>query len=167
MTELPSRTCPGCGLRLPISDAPADARFNASPECWDIHGELTAYTVTRGDPAFIHQHLVDAYAAQHPGPPAKPITVAFGLIGLYLACEKGYTGRKVQHMHGLLANRSKVWPTFTPPERTSALTVWDVLQAPPGDERDALLMRWATSIWVTWSAERERIESLIASVMRE
>lgn len=159
--------CPGCGLSLPASESLADPRVNASPECWQLYGELTAYTVTRGDLAFTHQHLVDAYAAQHAGGPSKPIGVAFGLIGLYLACEKGYTGRQVQHMHMLLANRSKHWPTFTPPERTGGLTVQDVLRTRPGDERDAMLMRWAASVWDMWSAEHERIKALIASVLDE
>jgi hypothetical protein len=139
--------------------------MNASPECWSLYGELTAYTVTRGDPTFIHQHLVDAYAAQHAGGPSKPISVAFGLIGLYLACEKGYTGRQVQHMHMLLANRSKAWPTFTRPQRTGALTVRDVFHAQAGDERDATLMRWAASVWEAWRAEHERVKALLAAVM--
>lgn len=158
-------TCPGCGLRLPVSDAPVDQRVNASAECWSLYGELTAYTVTHEDQAFIHQHLVDTYAVQHARESSKPIGVAFGLIGLYLACEKGYTGRQVQHMHMLLANRSKVWPTFTLPVPTGAITVRDVLQAPPGEERDATLMRWAASVWDAWSAEHERVQALIAAVM--
>lgn len=158
-------TCPGCGLRLPVSDAPADPPANASPECWYLYGEMTAYTVTHGDQAFIHQHLVDAYGAQHAGEQSKPIGVAFGLIGLYLACEKGYTGRQVQHMHMLLANRSKHWPTFTPPERTGGLTVQDALRTLPGDERDAMLMRWAASVWEAWSPEHERVKALLAAVM--
>lgn len=165
MKETPISACPGCGLCLPTSDALLDPRVNASPDCWRLYGELTAYTVTRGDATFIHQHLVDAYAAQHAGGSSKPITGAFGLIGLYLACERGYNGRQVQHMHMLLANRSKTWPTFAPPQHPGALTVWDPLQEPPGDQRDAALMRWAASVWDAWSAEHARIEALIASVM--
>lgn len=167
MEKIPHRLCPGCGLNLPASEALADPRANASPECWQLYGELTAYTVTRGDLAFIHQHLVDAYAAQHAGGSSKPIGVAFGLIGLYLACEKGNTGRQVQHMHMLLANRSKHWPTFTPPQHTGGLTVQDALRTLPGDERDAMLMRWAASVWDVWSAEHERIKALITSVLDE
>lgn len=159
------RDCPGCGLHLPISDAPPDERYNASPECWQLHGELTAYTVTRGDIAFIHQHLVDAYAAQHVRDDARPIGVAFALIGLYLACERGYTGRQVQHLHMLLANRSKTWPRFTPPPLMGALTIHDVLQAPPGENRDHMLHQWAQSIWDAWSHEHERVKFLFTTVM--
>lgn len=159
------RDCPGCGLHLPISDAPSDERYNASPECWQLHGELTAYTVTRGDIEFIHQHLVDAYGAQHVRENARPIGVAFALIGLYLACERGYTGKQVQHMHMLLANRSKTWPHFTPPSHTGALTIQDVLQAPPGENRDRMLHQWANSVWNAWSHEHDRVKTLFATVM--
>lgn len=157
--------CPGCGLRMPTLNVPSNQRINASPECWSLYNELTGYTVMRGDGEFIHQHFVDTYQAQHPGTSSKPISVAFGLIGLYLACEKGYTGRQVQHMHMLLANRSKTWPSFTPPTHLGTLTIHDVLQASPGEERDAALMRWAASVWDAWNAEHERVKLLIETVM--
>jgi len=59
------RDCPGCGVRLPVSEAQPDGRYNASAECLRLYGELTAYTLTRGDVEFIHQLAVDAYCAQH------------------------------------------------------------------------------------------------------
>ncbi len=163
------RDCPGCGLHLPMSDAPADERFNASPECWQIYGELTGYTIAAAqaahDTAFIHQHLVDAYAVQHVGEQVRPMTVAFGLIGLYLACEKGCSGKQVQHMHLLLSRRAKTWPVFTRPAHMEALTVQDVLQAQPGEDRDAMLRRWSQSVWDAWGQEHERVKALIARVM--
>ena len=167
MTTAGYRGCPGCGVRLPLSDAPADERFNASPECLHVYGELTGYTVMRRDEAFIHQHLVDAYAAQHVREGRPPIVAAFALIGLYLAVEKGYTGKQVQHMHILLARRSKHWPTFTPPPHVGVLTARDALDAPPGTERDEILMRWARSVWEAWSAEHDRVRTLFAQVMAD
>ncbi len=41
------RVCPGCGVRLPASDAQPDGRYNASAECWQLYLELTAYTLAR------------------------------------------------------------------------------------------------------------------------
>ena len=32
------------------------------------YDELCAYTIANADPAFIHQHVVDAWAAQNAGP---------------------------------------------------------------------------------------------------
>ena len=51
------------------------------------YDELASYTLAHGDPAFIHQHVVDAFAAQHATDDSKPIGVAFALIGLYLHVE--------------------------------------------------------------------------------
>ena len=56
--------------------------------------ELYAYTLLRDRSEFIHQHAVDAYAAQHIGKETKPIVLAAALIGLYLFTERGYTGRR-------------------------------------------------------------------------
>ncbi len=159
------RECPGCGARLPVSDAFPDARYNASAECWQLYGELTAYTLTRGYDTFIHQLLVDTYGAQHPVEGGPPIGLAFALIGLYLTYERGYTGRQVQHMHMLLAQRSKTWPRFTPPSDRGLLTVADVLRAGPGEERDELLRRWGRSVWNAWAPEHERVRSLFDGVM--
>jgi hypothetical protein len=164
------RECPGCGVHLPQSDAPTAGRYNASPECWQLYGELTAYTVAQGyrDGVFIHQLAVDAYGAQHAGEQARRIGVAFALIGLYLACEKGYSGQQVQHLHTLLARRSKSWPPFVPPpRRAGTLTVQDVLRAPAGERRDAMLQRWGQSVWDAWAADHERVRSLFESVMAD
>jgi uncharacterized protein DUF5946 len=60
---------------------------------------LSAYTLTHSDPAFIHQHVVDAFAAQSADDTTKPITLTFALVGLYLHVEKGRTGRRVQLVH--------------------------------------------------------------------
>jgi hypothetical protein len=84
-----------------------DGRLNASGECWQVFLDLQCYTVSKQDPGFIHQHVVDAYAAQHAGGLTRPIAVAFGLIGLYLALEKGYTGREVQKAHMKIAKIKK------------------------------------------------------------
>ncbi len=161
--------CPGCGVRQPISEAYADERFNASAECWQLYGELTAYTVAKGyaDGDFIHQLAVDTYSAQHATGHGPAIGAAFALIGLYLACEQGYSGRQVQHMHGLLARRSKTWPRFVPPPHVGDVTILDVMQAAPGEARDAMLRRWGQSVWEAWGQEHERVKALVETVMAD
>jgi hypothetical protein len=130
-----------------------------------LYGEVTAYTLTRGDSGFIHQLAVDTYRAQHVGEHTRPIGVAFALIGLYFACERGYSGRQVQHLHMLLARRSKTWPSFAPPQHVGSVTVLDVVQAQPGEARDAMLQRWGQSVWDAWSQERESVKTLVERVM--
>ena len=161
------RDCPGCGAHLPASQAYTDERFNASAECWQLYGELTGYTVAQAysTGTFLHQLAVDTYAAQHAKDDAPPIGTAFALIGLHFAFERGYSGKQVQHMHMLLARRSKHWPRFAPPHHVGDVTVWDVMQAQPGGQRDTMLRRWGQSVWDAWQAERTRVESLIASVI--
>jgi hypothetical protein len=112
--------------------------------------ELTAYTLSKGDPDFLHQVTVDAYGAQHPGGPTRNITTVYALVGLCLAIEHGYTGRQVQRAHMALAKRRTDWPRLEPPAMPGALTVQDVLRAEPGEERDKKLMEWARSVWAAW-----------------
>ena len=115
----------------------------------DLYDELSFYTLGLRDDAFLHQNIVDAYAAQHVDEQTKPIRTVFALIGLYLHIEKGFTGRQVQKMHMRLANRRKQWPTIPPPEEKAKITVADVLAAVPGEQRDAAIRDWCIAVWET------------------
>jgi hypothetical protein len=95
--------CPGCHVELPDHHRDPPVRFNASGECWQLFSDLSCYTVALHDASFIHQHAVDTYEAQHAGGKTRPITVVFGLIGLYLALDKGFMGREVQRAHMRIA----------------------------------------------------------------
>jgi Family of unknown function (DUF5946) len=149
-------------LRLPRLGLAPDPRANASAECRNVMNELSYYTLAHGNPAFIHQHLVDAYGAQHVRPQSKStIGAAFALAGLYLAVERGFSGRQVQKMHMLMASKSKTWPRFEPPAYTGRLAVGDVLQVQPGPGRDQELMRWCGSVWAAWSSEQGRVKAMV------
>src|SRR6185295_5352013 len=65
----------------------------------ESYDALCCYTLERGDAAFIHQHVVDAFIAQNAGEHTKPIGLAFALIGLYLHLERGFSGKQVQRVH--------------------------------------------------------------------
>jgi hypothetical protein len=147
--------CPGCGVRLPDGNLDPPGRVNASGECLHAYSDLQCCTVGKQDPWFIHQHVVDTYAAQHSGGPTRAITVAFGLIGLYLALEKGFTGKQVQLAHMRIARTRKVWPHLDPPSQPAVLTVMDVLQAGTDEEKDALIREWMAAVWESW-ADRQR-----------
>lgn len=157
--------CPGCGVRLPAAYASGTARFNASNACWARFGELTAYTMTRPRDQFIHQLAVDAYGAQHLSATASAITGAFSLIGLFLACERGYSGLAIQRVHTQLARRAKAWPRVQPPPSVGALTVADVLAAQPGRERDEAIRAWNRAVWLAWAEEHARVRELFERVM--
>jgi len=148
--------CPGCGLNLPSGEEQLNDRYNASAACWQVYGELTAYTLSLHDADFIHQFAVDTYAAQHVGASVKPIGLTFALVGLYLAFEHNYTGKQVQRAHTLLAATSKQWPQFRRPEEKASLTVLDVLNAPE-NERNDILRQWGKAVWRIWEAEHARV----------
>jgi len=153
--------CPGCGLQRPTLNLERDPKANASGECRSLMNELSYYTLAHGDPAFIHQHLVDAYGAQHARQSKSTIGAAFALAGLYLAIERGFTGRQVQKMHVRMARTSKQWPFFEPPDDVGPLTVADVLAVQPGPRRDQELMRWCGSVWAAWSSEHGRVSEMV------
>lgn len=90
--------------------------MEAPPGEQERYDELRSYTLAHADPAFVHQYVVDAWAAQHADASKKPITVAFALAGLCLHLEQGYHGREVQNAHMRLAQRKQAWPTFALPE---------------------------------------------------
>jgi hypothetical protein len=118
-----------------------------SPESIEAHHALSAYTLTRGDASFIHQHVVDTFAVQTAGPSTKPVAVLMGLVGLFLHCERGFTGRRVQAAHVAIARKTRAWPTFDLPAVRGRVGPLDVMAAPEGDARDAAIHAWAASVW--------------------
>ncbi|HEX4749673.1 MAG TPA: DUF5946 family protein [Bryobacteraceae bacterium] len=125
-----------------------------------IFHELLAYTASKMDAAFIHQHVVDAYAVQYAREAKKPISVVFGMIGLYLHCEKNFTGREVQKAHMRLAKRRKNWFSPAIPEGGPTVEINDVLSAEPGAARDAMIHKWAAAVWETCTNARPEIVEL-------
>ena len=132
--------------------------MSGSPE----YHELYAYTM--GRPRFILQHVVDANMAQCLEPDSdqfKPIGAIFALVGLFLHCEKGFTGAQVQKAHRILGQRKREWPRIRVPRERGRLTPADVLAAPAGPERDAAIDRWCESVWAEYQASREVIVRLL------
>jgi hypothetical protein len=133
------------------------------PQDADAYHQLCAYTLTRGDTAFIHQHVVDAYAAQHADEATKPIAITFALIGLYLLVEHGMTGRQVQRVHMKLGRQKHAWPAFALPQDRGAMTAVDVMGATEGPERDRAIHDWCRSVWAAFSANR----GIVADVLKQ
>jgi|ERR1051325_5708469 hypothetical protein len=143
------------------------ANISGYGSCKEVYHELSLYTLQHNDKEFIHQYIVDAYAASHASENPKPITNAFALIGLYLFVEKNYSGRDVQLMHMRLGKHKRIWPAcagwpeFSPPNEKAALTVRDVLNSKPGKDRDEMIKKWAKSVWEIWKSEQKKIADLL------
>jgi len=129
----------------------------------DAFHELCGYTLGLRDRAFLHQNVVDAYAAQTADARTKPIKITFALVGLHLSLEKQFSGRQVQRAHLALAKRTRRWPAFPLPRDRGAMTVHDVLAAPPGPGRDAAIHAWCAAVW----ADYRDCHRAVADLLRE
>ena len=67
----------------------------------------------------------------------------------------------MQRVHTLLARRRKRWPKFDIPEFRGAITVRDVMDTPPGPERDEAIRRSAVSVRQAYSAQRDEVLDLL------
>ena len=144
--------CPVCNAVLPQGKT-----------CRDLYNDLAFYTLPHPDhDLFIHQYIVDAYNAQHAQRNGKTVALAAPLIGLYLFCEKRFTGKQVQGAHMQLGNEMKKFPNFEPPVQKATLTVADVLAAPPGAERDQAIKDWACAVWQPWKLQETAIRVWLA-----
>jgi hypothetical protein len=162
-------TCPGCGLELPGSGLPWDPRRNASPECWQLYGEVQGFELAHRElERDYHQLAVDAYAAQHASPDLRgeipPIGVAYALVGLHLALDRGMPGVEVRAAHQRMGKPDASWPRLSAPRRRGALTVLDVAAAgamvdSPAGHAQAV-RAWAAAVWQAWAAQHAAVAAL-------
>jgi hypothetical protein len=170
-----STTCPGCGLQLPASGVPWDRRGNASPECWQLYGEVQGFALGHFELVRdFHQLTVDAYAAQHAhrevGGDLPPISVAYALVGLHLALDRGISGIEVRAAHQRMGKPDPSWPRLPTPERIGAVTVFEVAAAGvmvgsvAGHAR--AVRAWAAAVWQAWAAQHATVAALADRLLR-
>ena len=167
--------CPGCGLRLPASGLPWDRRRNASSECWQLYGEVQGFALHHLSLVRDLQQLtVDAYAAQHaprePGGDLPPISVAYALVGLHLALDRGLSGIEVRAVHQRMGKPDPSWPRLPTPARTGGMTVFDVAGAGAMVRSVAghaeAVRAWATAVWQAWAVQHARVAALAGRLLR-
>jgi Family of unknown function (DUF5946) len=150
--------CPGCGLRLPVSDWPADPRSNASSACRQLYLSVLGHELSRIPQLGGHHQLtVDAYGAQHVGEQVPAIGSAFALVGLHLALDEGWSGNAVRAAHQHLAAHHTVWPRFEAPAVPGTLTIAHVAGSRTPHEHARRVRAWAASVWQAWSADHDRV----------
>jgi Family of unknown function (DUF5946) len=168
-------TCPGCGLQLPGSGLPWDRRRTASPECWQLYGEIQGFALGHLELVRdFHQLTVDAYAAQHApregGGGAPPPSVAYALVGLHLALDRGVSGIEVRAAHQRMGKPDPSWPRLPTPERPGAVTVLEVAAAGAmvgsvAGHAEAV-RGWAAAVWQAWAAEHAAVAALADRLLR-
>jgi len=62
-----------------------------------------------------------------------------------------------------LANHRKQWEQPTFPLERGAVVISDVVAAPAGEQRDALIREWCASVWSAWREDREQVIALVRS----
>jgi|JI9StandDraft_1071089.scaffolds.fasta_scaffold327786_2 hypothetical protein len=127
----------------------------------EAYHHLIAYSLSHPSPQFIHQHCVDAYAAQTADEDTKPISLVFALAGLYLYCEKNYNGKQVQFAHMQMAKNKSSLPAFVLPRNRGKITANDVVRAAAGSERDGEIKNWCHSVWQSYVENHAQILALL------
>jgi len=122
----------------------------------DAYDHVRYCTLSLGDPAFIHQHVVE-----HADENTKPIAITFALVGLYLHVEKGLTGQQGQRAHMELAREKREWPRFELPGDRGSVTVVDVAAAPARPERDRAIHEWSVSVWSSYVDQQSAVAELL------
>jgi hypothetical protein len=114
-----------------------------------------------GRSGFILQHVVDAFAVQAATADTKPISIVFGMVGLYLHVEKQFSGVDVQKVHMALGRRRQEWPPVYLPKDRGSMTVADVLAIRAGPDRDSAIDDWCASVWSACCGNREMLIELL------
>jgi len=127
----------------------------------EAYDELCCYTLGLRDPQFLHQHVVDAYAAQHADATTRPIRLTFALVGLYLLAARRLSGKQIQRVHTELARHQQSWPNFPLPLKRGSITVTEVMKAPPGREREAAIRAWCASVWEAYRESHAAVAELL------
>jgi len=152
---LQMRTCPGCGLELPVGERGYDRKFHASAECWSVFEEVLAAefqnAVLFGQ---VHQLTVDTYAVQHAGGRHPDKSVCIHLAGLYLVIERKVPPVEVPPRLQRLAGRAS-WPHLDPPEERASLTVRDVALAGSPETHALRVKEWSAQVWRAWSPHHD------------
>ncbi|WP_218105028.1 MULTISPECIES: DUF5946 family protein [Methanobacterium] len=67
----------------------------------------------------------------------------------------------MQIAHVKLAKHRKEWPKFDLPTFRGNITVYDVLDAPRGPERDEMIHKWCISVWDAYSGSHKKVANLV------
>lgn len=157
--------CPGCGVRLPVTRWGLDRPVNASAECWHLNGEVVGFEMAH--PQLVlgcHQLTVDAYGAQHAGGDTDRIRVAYSLVGLHLAVDRGVPGLEVRAVHQRMGRPDASWPDFPPRADPGPVTILDVaeagVRAGSVDGHAAAITDWAAAVWQAWADQHAAVAAL-------
>jgi Family of unknown function (DUF5946) len=145
---------------VPDICGPVHGYIGAAPGCWAAYCGLEDWKAAlfQSDAIETAQHLVDAYAAQHPANPDRRNrqSVAVHLMSLCASLEYSLTGRRLRSMMGAWTHRD--YPLLRPHPSEYPVTVIDIVRADTGG-RAAAVTTLAISTWSAWSAHHRTVRS--------
>ena len=62
--------------------------------------------------------------------------------------------------HMQLGRHKQAWPPLRPPADLRCTTAGEVIRHPPGDDRDAAILRWAGDVWSVRTDSHDLIAEL-------
>jgi hypothetical protein len=108
--------------------------------------------------------IVDCYSVQHDAYIASGRSLAAHLTGVCIALEHGGDESSLRAVQRWLSGTREVAKP-TVPARRGDVTIDDVIVAAPED-RHAVVMRWAQSVWAAWAEHQAIARSWVASARR-
>lgn len=163
-----SGRCPGCAGVFVDTGGPVHRYMTSSPGCWAGFAALLAADYASSDRMNIHQLVVDAYAAQHPGDGAlvqQVRSVGLHLMTLCLFLEDGADPALGTELHRRMVGK----PTFHRLERSGPgqLTWQHVPIAGPVDMVRDAAYEWAKSVWETYGAEHATVRDWLREAFHD
>lgn len=152
--------CPGCGLIHPPADGPTHATMGASPGCWSLFSEVMGREYADPERWPVHALSVDAYGAQHPGPPSTKAARVLGahLMGLALVIERGLPVERGARMRKTIVDRLGDGLTWLqPPAIPAELTIAHVAGATDAADHRERVRAWAVDVWRTWTPHHDTV----------
>ena len=152
--------CPGCAGSFAESAGPTHRYMTGSPGCWHGFGGLLAADYSSAERMAVHQLVVDAYAAQHPGDgsvPQQVRSVGLHLMTLCLFLERGVDPARGTALHREMVGR----PAFHRLVRSGpgALTWQHVPLSGPLHVVRAAVLEWGAAVWDTYRAEQPTVRT--------
>lgn len=158
--KMATEICPGCGIELEKSNAPAPMHkyLGASASCWSLYNELHAKQY-EGFGALTPIRVIDAYAVQHPGMPERRAiqSVNAHLVALYFQLEKNYDAARVNALLQRVLRFANEFEWLTPPIPNGTLTIADILQAETPEQQAQAIEKYAREIWRSWQPHRATV----------
>ena len=156
--------CFGCGAPVGNSGPCVHPYLGASVECWELFGLLQTLEMERYGYPEVHRLVVDAYAAQHPGPGVERRdrqSVFVHLASIHLVLEEGRTSADASELLRRLTQGRPEFPQLqrAHPGLLDLRHAWDAADLADYEKR---VREWADAVWTSYEPSHDIIRRAAA-----